>query len=214
MSQLQVSSNTECTQSTHTHNVPQSLTCTPQLSQLLNTTISSLAINVNNVLTRSYHACYGRVPGSTDEDELMLVTAPLSATTEIEALYAAQIIDVESALPAALHSLGCSANEISEALKRRLEKEKERGDAESNSLLAESDLKAAQSAKTTAEIEQVRAGVEKTKAETKAIPVSTEATAEQAKASAYASRKTADNPPPKPAGPAGGAGGGGGGTSK
>ena len=148
--------------------------------QLLNTTISSLAINVNNVLTRSYHACYGRVPGSTDEDELMLVTAPLSATTEIEALYAAQIIDVESALPAALHSLGCSANEISEALKRRLEKEKERGDAESNSLLAESDLKAAQSAKTTAEIEQVRAGVEKTRAETKAIPVATEATAEQA----------------------------------
>ena len=182
--------------------------------QLLNTTISSLAINVNNVLTRSYHACYGRVPGSTDEDELMLVTAPLSATTEIEALYAAQIIDVESALPAALHSLGCSANEISEALKRRLEKEKQRGDAESNALLAESDLKAAQSAKTTEEIEAVRAGVEKTRAETKAIPVATEATAEQAKASAYASRKTADNPPPKPAGSAGGAGGGGGGNSK
>lgn len=177
--------------------------------QLLNTTISSIAINVNNVLTRSYQACYGNVPGSTDEDELMLLTAPLSATAEVEALFTAGLIDVESALPAALHSLGCSANEITEALKRRLQKEKERGDAEAGSLLAEADLKTAQSAKTTSEIEQVKAGVEKTKMETKLMPGQAEASNKQAEASAYASKKTADRPPPKPA-----AGGDGGGSSK
>ena len=171
----------------------------PPASQLLNTTISSIAINVNNVLTRAYQACYGQVAGSTDEDELMLVTAPLSATTEIEALYAAQIIDVESALPAALHSLGCSANEISEALKRRLEKESQRGDAEGNALLAESELKAAQSAKTTEEIEAVRAGIEKTKAETAAIPATTAAATALADANAYKAREDAKKPAPAPA---------------
>ena len=52
----------------------------------------------------------------------MLVTAPISATSEVEHLFTAGVIDWRSALPAALHSLGCSANEITEALKRRQEK--------------------------------------------------------------------------------------------
>jgi len=56
---------------------------------------------------------------------MQLVTAPLSSTTEIEALYNSQIIDFESALPAALHSLGSSANEITDALARRRKAEEE-----------------------------------------------------------------------------------------
>tara|TARA_Y100000389_G_C17360138_1_gene463301 strand:- start:189 stop:626 length:438 start_codon:yes stop_codon:yes gene_type:complete len=93
--------------------------------QLLNTTVSSIAISVNTILTASYHACYEYENEHGDQDEMMLVTAPLSSTTEIEALYNSKLIDFESALPAALHSLGSSANEITDALARRRKAEEE-----------------------------------------------------------------------------------------
>ena len=70
---------------------------------------------------RSYQVVYDN---SNEEDELVLLTAPLSSTTEIEALYTAGLIDIDSALPAALHSLGASAVEIEGALKRRRELDK------------------------------------------------------------------------------------------
>lgn len=83
--------------------------------QLLNTTISSIALFVNQVLTSCYRAIY-----SADENsELILRVAPISSTAEVQALYASNIIDVESALPAALNSLGCSAEEIASAMERR-----------------------------------------------------------------------------------------------
>ena len=111
--------------------------------QLLNTTVGAIAITVNSVLTACYHACYSdhgdKNSSTTDEDELMLVTAPLSATSEIEALYTSQVIDVETALPAALHSLGCSANEITEALRRRLDREKELKDAQTKEVKAKAE---------------------------------------------------------------------------
>ena len=66
--------------------------------QLLNTTVSSIAISVNTILTASYHACYEYENEHGDQDEMMLVTAPLSSTTEIEALYNSKLIDFESAL--------------------------------------------------------------------------------------------------------------------
>lgn len=59
----------------------------------------------------------------SDEDELVLVTAPVSSTSEVQALYSAGIIDWQSAIPATLHSLGCSATEITDALTRRKELE-------------------------------------------------------------------------------------------
>ena len=82
--------------------------------QLLNTTISSLALVINDVLTQSYRAIYG----GDDGDELIRTTAPLAATSGA-ALYSGGLIDFESAMPAALHSLGCSAEEIAAALQRR-----------------------------------------------------------------------------------------------
>lgn len=145
--------------------------------QLLNTTVSSMALTVNKVLTASYHACY---ENTTDGDELVLVTAPLTATTEVEALYTTGLIDIESALPAVLHSLGCSAVEIEGALKRRRDADASGADsrlleAQNVAKLGDADaaLKAAQTQKTQAEIEGVRAGVGKIKAETKKL--STEA---------------------------------------
>ena len=75
---------------------------------------------MNEVLTASYRAVYG----GDDRDELILVTAPLTATSEVLGLYAGGVIDYETAMPAALHSLGCSSEEISSALDRRRELEK------------------------------------------------------------------------------------------
>lgn len=76
-----------------------------------------MALVVNDVLSQTYTAIYG------GEDELILTTAPLAATGEIQALYSGGLIDFESAMPAALHSMGCSAEEITAALERRRERE-------------------------------------------------------------------------------------------
>jgi len=83
--------------------------------QLLNTTVASLALSINEILTSSYRAIYG----TDDETELILRTAPLSSTSEVQALYTCGLIDYESALPAALHSLGSASEEISSALERK-----------------------------------------------------------------------------------------------
>jgi hypothetical protein len=90
--------------------------------QLLNTTVASIALFVNNVLTASYNAIYGT---EEDDTELILVVAPISANTEVQALYTGGLIDYETALPAALHSLGCSAEEIASAMERRRKLERE-----------------------------------------------------------------------------------------
>ena len=74
-----------------------------------------LAISVNAVLTKCYLVCFG-ASASEVTDELCLLTAPLSSVDEIVALINASIIDMESALPSSLHSLGASANEIGAAL--------------------------------------------------------------------------------------------------
>jgi len=74
------------------------------------------------VLTSTYHAIYGAGAGE-DGEELILVVAPLAANKEIMDLYNSGILDYETAMPAALHSVGCSAEEISSAMQRRRERE-------------------------------------------------------------------------------------------
>ena len=103
--------------------------------QLLNTTVASIALTVNEVLSASYRAIYG----ANDEDELILRTAPLTATSEVQALFAANIIDYESAVPAALHSLGCSSQEIASALDRRRQAEEEQQKLQKQRDATESD---------------------------------------------------------------------------
>lgn len=85
--------------------------------QLLNTTVQSLAITVNAVLTQCYLVCFSDSTSALT-DELCLLTAPLSSVEEIVSLVGAGVIDMESALPSSLHSLGASANEINAALDR------------------------------------------------------------------------------------------------
>ncbi len=126
---------------------------------------------MNKVLTACYHAVYDN---AQEGDELVLLTAPLASTAEIEQLFTNGLIDIESALPAALHSLGCTASEVAGAVKRRLVADQSGTDsklleAQNQSKLGDADvaLKAAQTGKTTAETKVVEQQVAKTKAETK-----------------------------------------------
>lgn len=161
------------------------------LVQLLNTTVASLAIAVNSVLSACYKEvspltpishqashtasmrrslcaplptwqCYGAVDDYEDDDECMLLTAALASTTEVEALYTAHLIDFESAIPAALHSLGATASEITDALTRKREleeeKKKEAGVAAESASIDNAAKKAA--------VLLQEAQAEKTKAET------------------------------------------------
>ena len=137
--------------SAQTHHYPQfTLTnLSTNRLQLLNTTVQSLAVAVNAALTATYHAAYSDAP---EEDELVLLTAPLSSTMEVQSLYTSGIIDIESALPTALHSLGLNASAIDGALKRRRDTENTR-----ESTFAEADcaFKVAQTKKLEAETAKV-----------------------------------------------------------
>ena len=85
--------------------------------QLLNSTISSIALSMNTCLTQTYRAVYG---GATDD--LVLVTSPLASVAEVVALFQAGVVDLELAMPVALHSLGVCSKEIREAVERNLSK--------------------------------------------------------------------------------------------
>ena len=56
--------------------------------------------------------------------QLRLQTSPLASSDEVQKLFAAQIIDLESALPVALHALGATTDEVKSALERGLERQK------------------------------------------------------------------------------------------
>ena len=140
------------------------------MQQLLNSTIQSIAISVNKVLTATYHAVYS---DAREGDELTLLTAPLCSTAELQSLFEAGVIDIESALPAALHSLGCTALEIAGATKRRNQADASGTDAklleaQNQAKLGDADaaLKGAQTQKTLAEVGVVQQSVGKVKAET------------------------------------------------
>ena len=132
--------------------------------------MSSIAITLNSILTACYRACYADA-AITDEDELMLLTSPLSATSEVEALFTSQLIDWKSALPAALHSLGCSANEITEALRRRGEKE----EAEKKAAAVEAQSQATSNEASSVGVDQAKANVDATVAQTKKTEAETKA---------------------------------------
>ena len=145
--------------------------------QLLNTTVASMAISVNDVLTQSYHACYNNASG---DDTMELLVSPLASTTEVEALYTAQLIDFESAIPAALHSLGATSAEITSALERKRKLEAE---AKAN----ENQTKSNENSSAKADVETKKANVKKTEADVEKVKADTELTKKQAKAPIAAS---------------------------
>ena len=124
-------------------------------------------------MSSTYHAVYD---DAKEGDELTLLTAPLCSTAELQSLYEAGVVDINSALPAALHSLGCTASEIAGAVKRRRQADQDGTDsklleAQNNAKLGDADvaLKGAQTLKTAAETKVVEQTVSKTKAETKKL---------------------------------------------
>jgi len=133
---------------------------------------------VSGVLTKTYNQLY------TDDDEneeepavLKLVTAPLAVAEEIEKLYTAQLIDYETALPAALHSLGATTEEIEAAMERAKTKDDKKCQCEDEdramqkqdaelSLGERKNGLATNGEKAKVDVEQAKANVAKTKKET------------------------------------------------
>lgn len=86
-----------------------------------------MAKAVSQVLTKVYNVLYEEEDDensdNSDPPMLKLVTAPLSVAEEVERLFTSQLIDRETALPAALHSLGATTSEIEAAMQRGKDKE-------------------------------------------------------------------------------------------
>ena len=98
---------------------------TSQLS-LLNTTVSQLAKSVNSVLTMAYRDIYADGPNE-DVGQLQLLTSPMAATEEVLNLFTGGLVPVEIAMPAVLHAIGATKEDIDKALDnaQKLQKEKE-----------------------------------------------------------------------------------------
>lgn len=148
--------------------------------QLLNSTISQLAKAVSGVLTKTYNLLYSDDDGDDEPAQLKLVTAPLAVADEVEKLFTAQLIDYQTALPSALHSLGATTEEIEAALERAKEKDDKKCQCEDEEREfqkkdQELQLKEREAgAKTTGEkqkvdLEQAKANVEQTKKQTSEI---------------------------------------------
>ena len=143
---------------------------TSQLA-LLNTTVAQLAMSVSQVLTSSYRDIYGEEGDTDDPAQLMLLTAPLAATEEVVNIFAAGLAPCEIAMPAVLHAIGASKDEIDAAVKKMCEKEEAEAAlaAEDRDFLKqdrEAQLKSAP-AKEKAEADQAKANVASTEAQTR-----------------------------------------------
>ena len=146
----------------------------PHRLSLLNSTVASLAKSINEVLSDTYAELY---PDDTGDVQLELVTAPLAATEEVLALYQAGIAPAEVAVPACLHAIGASRDDIEDAVKKAVaekqrltDNEQATADGEKTSKEHEHAAKqqehAANEARIVVEIEQAKANVRKTDAET------------------------------------------------
>lgn len=157
---------------------------TSQLS-LLNTTVSQLAKSVNSVLTVAYRDIYADGPNE-DVGQLQLLTSPMAATEEVLNLFAGGLVPVEIAMPAVLHAIGATKEDIDKALDnaQKLQQEKQDCDrCEQQYSKADHDLN----------IKEREVGLKKSEAETKKI--------EHEASAPYSSG-------PSGGGPSGGGGGG------
>lgn len=149
----------------------------PLRLSLLNSTVTSLAKSVNEVLSEAYLDVYGAEEGDVT---LELITAPLAATEEVLALYAGGLCPAEVAVPSVLHAIGASKEQIDDAVKEAVaERARTRGneqntaDHDATSKEHEHQGKAQELAaneqRLVIEIEQAKANVRKTDAETSDI---------------------------------------------
>ena len=163
--------------------------------RLLNTTVSQLAKDINKVLTMCYRDLYGEDHDVDEPVTLQLLTSPLAATEEVVSLFGAGLAPLELAMPAVLHAIGASRDEIDAAV------EKASADAEKKCLCEEADRQY--------QLEDQKLGLEERKAALKAAPAKVAAEADQANANVAQTEATtkktleeakqAGKPPSKPA---------------
>jgi len=136
---------------------------------------------VNQVLTMSYRDLYGEDEDAAQPAMLQLLTSPLAATDEVVSLYAAGLSPIEIAMPACLHAIGASKDQIDAAVEKatadaeqkcKCEDEDRDFQKEDQKLSLEerrASLKAApQKEKAEANVEQTKAQTNKTNEEAKA----------------------------------------------
>lgn len=149
---------------------------TSQLS-LLNSTVSQLAKSVNMVLTMAYRDVYGEEDAAEEPTMLTLLTSPLAASDEVVNLFAAGLAPVEVAIPAALHAIGATKDEIEAAMDKAKKDEEKKCACDDEDRAMQTEEKrlslqerksALQSApdKDKSETEQAQANVAQTKANT------------------------------------------------
>jgi hypothetical protein len=146
----------------------------PRRLSLLNSTVTSLAKSVNEILTEAYLDIY---PDDSGDVTLELITAPLAASEEVLALFQGGVAPAEVAVPACLHAIGASREQIEDAVKQAVEERKRLRDNEQNSADGEQASRVqdqaakqqegkANEARLVIELEQAKANVRKTDAET------------------------------------------------
>lgn len=139
--------------------------------------MASLAKSINEVLSDTYAELY---PDDTGDVSLELVTAPLAATEEVLALYQAGIAPAEVAVPACLHAIGASRDDIEDAVKKAVAEKQRLTDNEQTTAdhdatsrekehAAKDQEAKANEQRIVVEIAGAKAAVEKTKAETESI---------------------------------------------
>ena len=141
---------------------------------LLNSTVTSLAKDISAVLSEAFIDVYGAEEGDTT---LELITAPLAASEEVLALYAGGLCPAEVAVPACLHAIGATKDQIDDAVKQAVEERDRMRQNEQNTADGEKTSKdhehaakqqenAANEQRLVIELEQSKANVRKTDAET------------------------------------------------
>ena len=131
--------------------------------------MAQLAKAVNLVLTKTYNLLY-----SDDEEEgqelpqLKLQTSPLASSEEVEKLFAAGIIDLETALPAAMHALGASTDETEAAVARGMKKEEEKCACEAEDRSMQKEDAALNMKERTIGLKKTEADIKKTEHDAKA----------------------------------------------
>ena len=175
----------------------------------MNTTVSQLAKSVNMVLTMAYRDLYGEDIDVDEPAQLQLLTSPLSATEEVVNVFAAGLVPLEVAMPAVMHAIGASKDEIERAVAKAT------AEAEKKCQCEEEDRAFQQ--------EEQQLGLEERRAGMQAAPAREKAEADQAKANVKQTEattkktleeaKVAGKPKPAPSSGSGGSSGSSGSSS-
>lgn len=118
-----------------------------------------MAKSVNQVLTLAYRDIYATGP-EDEVGQLQLLTSPMAATEEVAKLFEVGLVPMELAMPAVLHAIGSTKEDIDKAVEKAkgLQQAKEDCEACEQKYVADDHE---------LNLEERRAQMKKTEAETK-----------------------------------------------